>query len=1405
MPVSQLMEVLETIRRRAKLLSLVFGLGVVIAAAVAALGVTVLLDYLLNLPALPRLVVMLAAFGAVCFLGWRHVARPLLSRVSLGDVAGRVESLYPQFEDRLRSAVQFEDQPEANLGSPRMRKRVTQQAAEIAGRVDLKRVLRARPAFLSVGGGAAAVVLLLLTALLLGSTYRGIIASRLASPFDAQPWPTKQVIAPGEVPQTVPAGRRVEISMSLEKGDDPDLKPILFYRTAAGVERQVFMKRTADGRFTATLDARLDETADRGQITARIEAGDDEETLPPINVVPRLKIEQVTADIAPPPYVSGRQPITTDLARSTAVTADGATITLNIDFNKPLAEGAEVRLIPTNDAAPEVDWQPTTGTTAIGRWVARETTRFRIAAVDADGFDNAALSEYEIIVRPDQPPTVILETPRRNERRTAAATVPVVAVVEDDFGFDAVEIVVQQRIGDDVQEWQLPLFAEDSAAADVAWSALEAGGDRQRFRAAYDWKLDALDGANLEPGAVLEFFVRAVDNYDLDGSTHPPATSGTLRITIIGQDELANEVLDDLRLIKDRTEQVRNRQKRTQQETQNLREETEENEEFTDADEAANRRLVRDQSGMAGATKKLAAQAEELQQRLEENAAEDEELKELTEKVAETLDAAAEGPMKQATSKLDQAGAAEDQQQPRNEALEAAEEEQREASKMLDQAVEDMQNVGSLKGAINDVRDLLEKQRQVSEQTRDAAKDAVGQNPANLNEEQKQALDDAAEEQNQLADETDKLADELDELAEQMKQSDPESAKAMEEAARTMRRQQTSQQQREAAEQTQQNKQADAQQSQNQVEIGLEMVLSGLREAEARQLRQLARKLAELQEQIANLTRRQSGHNLDNLTLRGEAALEEAGAEEVSRLLQLAQRIDAEGNPEAPDPALDVDRLAAGQAQTERNTRSIAADAEQLPEGAEPAADLTRAAGLMERANVDLRGDDLPGAFGSQEKALAALLAAKETVDEQKQNADDQLEEQRREAIRQRYVKVRDEQQALNEAVATLDAKRGADGQLDRAARRDLNKTPGEQGTLQDEIDAIGEDLATLGSTVYLWANKDIRDTMGDVKSRLGDGDSGAVTRSEQTRIVVQLDAMIENLKMKEPDERFTQQGGGGGGGGEGQPRLPSSAELRLLRDLQKAVNSSTENVAAQPEEAREDETLIALGNRQGDLRSVLDELMQKSSNGQLKLGPEPDNRDQLPEEAGEEAVEEQVGELLGGDPEQGGDVGDEQRIGDRMARSRQRLALNQDPGQTTQIIQDRIIEDFADLIDQAEQQEQVTRSQQQQQQQQGGQQQAPQPGQGQQPGQQQGGQQGSQQSTAPGEGPAPDSDDLGPEATDPANIDGDIAGQDQSWGGLTPRQRQAVIEGQQEQTLGEYGKLVADYFKGLNDKANQQ
>ncbi|WP_428937010.1 DUF4175 family protein [Fontivita pretiosa] len=1401
MPPTMLINSLQSVRRRVKVLGVVYGTGIVLAAAVGLLLAISALDYVLNLPPTPRLVAILLAAGAIVYALWRWIARPLAARLSISDVAGRLEQAFPQFDDRLRSTVDFlrGDVP----GSEPMKQRVISETAALAGQLDLARAVVATPAWYSMSAGIGAILLAGMLALL-APDYSSIALRRIVSPFGDAAWPKRvQISMLGQVPTRVPVGQRIELRMRLQRGDSASRRASIFYQYDGGAVQRELMLRGPDGSYSASLDARVESGKQAASLRVWMEAGDDRVELPPITVVPRLAIRSVEAVLTPPAYVTARPPQTVNLAAAPAIVADGSRVTIRVQFSKPLADPAQVELIPANDdtPAPQVAWQRQSSTAVAGEWLARQSLRFHIRATDTDGFTNNALEEYELIVRPDQHPSVQIENPRRNEERTAVSVVPLTGVVEDDYGIEWLKLVIE-RVGGEKKRWEINLLDNSAAVNGASSTRAESAADRLRLRVLYAWDLAQLQDANLKPGDVLEYHLLAKDNFVLDGQTHPPVPSGKLRIVIISQEELTSRVIDELRQAKNQIIGVRQAVDRTRQETSDLADETRQKEQLDAADRAALDRLTNQQATGASQTRQIASRIDQLRDRLAENKSPAQELADLARDVSSDLNRAAEEPMKEATRRLSEAAQPNAARQQRNDAINRAGEAQQQADQQLQQALDRLANIGTLQQTIDNLRRILEAQQQVSRDTREIGKRNLGKTPDQISPQDRQKLDEAADQQQKLADQTNKALEQMQNMAEQMQRSDESASQAMSRAAQTGRQQQVSQNQQRAAQQARQNQQAQAQAAQRQAEIGLEMMLNELREAERHKLAELQKKLEELQNQIANLIRRQAGHNIDNLSIQGPERLAKMEQTLLAELL-----IKAERDPQKPGPIPQIEQLSAAQEQTERNTRDLGKTTEAMPNGAGPASHLTRAAARMERAIVHLRDRKLPDAYEPpQVEALAELEQAKRDVDQQKNEVDEQIEQQDKESIRQRYVKIREQQQKLNEETTRIQNARGPDGALNRADAVRLGQLPGEQGKLADETNAISEDLSALSSTVYAWANKDIVESMKDVKDELGRQNTGVATQSEQARILEQLDAMIRNLAVKPRDSRFAQedQGGGGGGGqSNGGPRLPAEAELRLLQDLQRAINRSTKAIDAQPPEQKQADKpkLIALGNRQGDLRQVLDEMLQKASQGQIKLGPEPDNRDQLPEEARTEDIENQELEknLLN-------DVADEEKnakqatlIGDRMARSRQRLALNNDPGRVTQLIQQRIIEDMDYLIDQARQQQAETRNAQQRQR-----------GQAQRmaqarPGQQadQANQLGQRQQRA-GQTPAQESTPPGPGGRE-ADLARQIRESAAEWGAITPRLRDAVIEGSSETIIQDYRRLIEEYYRSVADRGTGQ
>ncbi|HEY0007519.1 MAG TPA: hypothetical protein VGB55_02245, partial [Tepidisphaeraceae bacterium] len=861
-----------------------------------------------------------------------------------------------------------------------------------------------------------------------------------------------------------------------------------------------------------------------------------------------------------------------------------------------------------------------------------------------------------------------------------------------------------------------------------------------------------------------------------------------LRITIISQEDLAARVTDELRAVKTQGALVRQTQQRTKQETAELGDEVKDKPQLDSADKAAADRLTQQQSSAASSAKLLAGRMKSSLDRLEENRSEANDLKDIAANVKETLERTSEGAMKDASQSLSSVSQSPGPQ-PRSENLAKAQTEQQKALDELDAAMAKMDNIGSLASTIAELNNILSEQRELRKENEALSKSNLGKKPEQMAETDRNKLNATADKQENLADRTEKAVGNIEKQSKQMEKSDPSGSDAMKAAAAKAQESKVQPNQKRAGQQTRQNQQATAQEAQQQVELGLETMLSELKEAQRRELARLREELAKLQEQIATLVRRQAGHNLDNVLLQGPEKLKSLDQKQLADLTSQSQR-----KPEQLK-APEARQLSSGQELTERNTRDLGKTADAQPPTAEVGAQLTKAAGKMERAIVSLRAGKLAEALDpSQIDALAALLEAQKQIDEQKKEADEKEKNQQKDAIRQRYEKIKEQQEKLNVETTRVDKSRDEAGNIKRLEWPTIGRLPKEQLGLAEQTAAIQEDLETLGSVVYVWANQDIKNSMEGVRADLEASKTGVPTQAEQARVVEQLDAMIKQLSQKPPEQKFEQQANPGAAEGEGAgkpPKMPPAAELQLLKALQEAVNRSTVRIDA--EKVKDEPKIAALGNRQGEMRNLLDTLLKKTTGGKMELGAEPDNKDQLPEEATAEDMDEKEleGLLLEENPTQEKIDQDFKLVGTRMARSRQRLAINTDPGKVTQTIQDRILKDLDALIEMAEKNQQ---QQQQQQQQQAGKPQQPQP------------QPQPQEAANKGENKAGEQQESKQDAGEAkANSSGvskpsekDIRENASEWGALTPRVRDAVIEAKDEEIVQQYQKLIEDYYEAL-------
>ncbi len=1454
---------IEGVATKARRLSLVLGLGWVVVSLVGVLLGVVLIDYVLRLPTVPRTMLVLAGMFVVGLIVWRKLVRPQKNAADVDVIASRLESIYPVFEGRLRSAVAF---ARARVpGSDRMQSQVIDEAGSIAATVRMDRVLEPAIAMRWMIGAAISMLIVVSGFLSLSDELRGIVLKRLFNPLANAEWPKRVEIAfAGEIPSEWPAGQSLEIPLDVRRGDSSRLSPVLIVVDESGSERREQISRDADGRFVAKLTPRLRDAERAGKWQVRVRAGDGETESLRFEVLPRPVLSGTWMEVEPPTYAASAL---SNMGRSNAgrvspmpeliEVVEGSRVRIGLSSNRPIrSDGVSVE---ARRASGEVAGDITIAMTGEDRafelsWIARESVKLRLEATDERGIRSASTREIPVSVKTDALPRIVIENPRDAGDRTADAVVPMSALVEDDFGIDWVSLCVV-RVGSETAEAVVPLVAGGERRGDrpnVNWEVLDGDGTVRRFRLRDELPLRELaaaagmtsEASGLEPGTILEIWLRGQDNYEIDGVRHPHVESQRVRLRIISQDQLIARAMDELRAARSAVVQARNATDRSRSEAGDLARDLENKQTSDEADRAIARRLQQQQSGAASMVRQAADRLEQLAERLAENRptmeAGGDPLRELADEVSKQLRETAGESMRAAMQALGRSGESGRSAGDRSAELKTAEERQQQASDELSRAIERMEDAGSLEQMLESAQGLLENQRRLSREADAVMQRNAGRRMQDVSAEDREELARIASEQEKAADRTDALAERMEQTAEQLSSSDPSTAEAMRQAARSARSQQTSQQQRSAAGSVGQNRASAARQSQQQAELGLQQIVGQLRGAQQRKLEELKKQIAELREQIERLIKRQAGHNLDNLTIQGPAAARAVGERLLADWLRLSGREGADAIE-----GVRPDRLVTQQAQTERNTRDIGTKAADIEDGAEPSARLLRAATLMERALVSLRdmnaaGSPWTAALDAQSAALVALLEANEIVLEQERKNDEQLRAQQTEAIRAAFERIREEHVKVMAETQRIESARDEAGRLGRADSVRLGRLPGDQGIVAEGLRAQQQQLEGLQSTIFVWTNERAIGRTEDARQKIAEGTTSRATQTLQAGVLKDIDAILEGLKIEPREERFENAAGGGAGeGGAGQPpmEVPTEAELRLAKALQEGINNETKqldvagaalkrdaeskrvaeakvgvdvdaNVAAPADAdavraaiegavAENKAATARLGEEQSSLRGVLNEMLARASRGQVTLGEEPTDVSGLLQE--DEKSEDDAnfeGDLLGGDA--GADQQDQlvRRLGEGMTKSRVRLEVAGDVGSRTQEIQEKIVRDLDAMIEQARQQQGGGSSSASASQGQGN---RPKPGEGEEQSQASGGssEAGSASASSASNGSAAGGNAAG--GRDDGRSGTSLEETAEEWGRISPRLRGPVLESRDDEIVERYRRLIEDYSRSIS------
>ena len=1171
------------VQRRAWRLRAVCGGGLWLIAVLGAILLAGVSDYLLRLDDVGVRVLSSAAVAAVCvWCLWRFVVPLFVCQLSELAVAQRIEQRFPQWSDRLSSAVAFLDQPaeQVTAGSADLRRAVVAAATADLDRWDVGDCLDARRSN-RIAAVAAAVCAMAAVVAVWDWPSAGLALRRLAVPWNVQPWPRRNQLQFVKAPQRLAFGSDFEVEL-IDREDrlPPSVQIQLWFE--GDEARQIQAKDMKF--FQDRMVYRLENVRRPFQYRA---VGGDDDTMPwrMLELVEPPEITSMQIHLHPPAYTGWSR-----LASGENIRAlEGTVIEVAGQLNRP---GAAVRLRTDKDEQDEdglsaqlsedglrfaiaPDAEPT--------WIATQSVTYWFEITDVEGLEGGDDRRWSLRAVPDVPPTVALDQPTANSFVTADAAVRLTGLVKDDL---AIRTIAVRFARSDAADPDQPETAEIHRGPAVAsagpgeapeWGS--GAGDTQKVD--FVWDLSRLRG--LKPGVWIDFELTA-DDYKPQS-----AQSVTRRLTIISVDELEDRVASRQAFILGQLAEVLRTQREVRSPVQSLQigwagtdqlrgDDVDQLQAAELKQRQISRLLADPQDGVAA---QIAGLLHELQSNRIENPEVIGRMNQLLSAVQEISDVHLPpiqndliDALKIAREALFTAAAADElQTAPASDELQAivraAGEQQDEVIARLENLLGDFSQWDSYRRFSRELSHLRQGQEEVLQDTERTRLESLAREGTELDSERRVALRRLAERQTELGRQFDKLQTRMDQMRTELDSDDP-AAEILADALDVARRAAIGGRMRETGRRIDDNQLGAAGQNQLTILRHLQELLDTLANRRVYELERRAGQLAEVLEELRELRARQQ-------PLR-------AKADRAADLADLAQR------------QRELDRLEPAAGEAAEQAKRLSRRLERLL--AEQAAQsLAEAAASLERTETAAQQGDAARAAGQIREAEQWLEQAERQLDDARQFAAQELLEEQLQRLERDLAGLARRQQATLHSTLELEVRRRQQqGRWTRAQLSSVGTLARQQRTLEQEAGSLAETVAD--APAFALALRGVLREMDRAARGLERPDTGPATQRAEQRALVRLQQMQEALQRDEaaPPNRPQEQPSRPDEHQNPTDAIRRVAELKLLKRMQQELYHRT----AELEHARaragtltdeQAEMVRQLAEEQGRLAALIGEL----------------------------------------------------------------------------------------------------------------------------------------------------------------------------------------------------------------------
>ena len=558
--VAGLQEILDRCQRLIKVYTVLRGVAETLCVLIACVLFGCLLDYLVALPAIVRLVTLVATLVLTGAVAWKRLIHPLIGDAPAEELGAAVDLRFPQLQEAIATLISV-DRPTATsgeAGSALMRNRLEQHVRSQIGSIRPSEVVRGRPTIKRWGLASISILAISIPLLLWPSGSR-LLLQRFVMPFANLAAPSNLFFEVPDGNRTVAANTDVQfVAIPRWRTNVAGKLPtdaVVEMQAVSGTSSEVLPMAYADteSHFTVSL------AEVRESVRYRVRGGGAATEWFDLTVAEPPRILTAVLQETPPTY-TGRPIESFDGVVGDIHVFEHSAIEIRLTFNKPVQNVTIVwqTWIPTqtaqgNDVVATDIVPPITpavlsadGTSPRFQFEAMGSGQFEFRVEDSLGLTNLNETSRRLIVTTDTPPKLTVSGISDGLEVRPNDVLPLNCKVVDDVGVGELEVHVHKN--------------SDATRIEPA-----VGFNRGALQVAHDFQID-LKSLDVHNGDIVTFEVKAADERPIPGPQVVWQGPWTIRIADnaepIGQKSLREsdqKLVESLRKLEEQLQQDANK------------------------------------------------------------------------------------------------------------------------------------------------------------------------------------------------------------------------------------------------------------------------------------------------------------------------------------------------------------------------------------------------------------------------------------------------------------------------------------------------------------------------------------------------------------------------------------------------------------------------------------------------------------------------------------------------------------------------------------------------------------------------------------------------------------------------------------------------------------------------------